>query len=317
MPAGARLVTIKGEFERSLIDAIQEASPDGILVVDDRGTILSHNRRLFEVFDIPLEALPGDHGGNLEGYPEQTPLVLALDRLEAPEAFLQRVRELYDDPSLEDHCELVLKDGRTLERFSRALWGHDSRYLGRVWFFRDITSRKDVEHNLEALARRDPLTGVANRRHFFELAESEVSRARRYGTALSLIMLDLDHFKRINDQFGHAAGDRILTRFCHGAASLLRETDLLARLGGEEFIVLLPGTPLDGAVQLAERLRCHAEAEIVEEASNPIRYTVSAGVATLALEDSSIEATMRRADAALYAAKVAGRNCTRYQVIGV
>jgi diguanylate cyclase (GGDEF)-like protein len=311
MPADARFVTPRGDFDRSLIEAIHEASPDGILVVDDQGMIVSHNRRLFEVFDIPLEDLPGDHGGNLEGSPEQTPLAHALDRLEAPEAFLQRVRELYDDPSLEDHCELVLKDGRTLERFSRALWNQDGRYLGRVWFFRDISTRKDVERNLEALAGRDHLTGVANRRHFFELSESEVARARRYGTALSLIMLDLDHFKRINDRFGHAAGDRVLTRFCEGVASLLRETDLLARLGGEEFIVLLPGTSLEGAAQLAERLRCHTQAQVMEEASTPIRYTVSAGIATLALDDSSIETVMRRADEALYAAKSAGRNCTR------
>ncbi|MDZ7853499.1 MAG: sensor domain-containing diguanylate cyclase [Halomonas sp.] len=315
MSADIHRIATTSDFDHSLINAIHEASPDGILVVDDQGTIVSHNRRLFEVFDIPLEDLPGDHGGNLEGYPEQNPLVLAMDRLEAPETFLQRVQELYNDPSLEDHCELVMKDGRTLERFSRALWGQDSHYLGRVWFFRDITPRKEFERNLEVLAQRDPLTGVANRRHFFEFSESEVARARRYGTKLSLIMLDLDHFKRINDQFGHAAGDSVLTSFCRGITSLLRETDLLARLGGEEFISLLPGTDLDGAVRLAERLRCHTEAEIVDVGANRIRYTVSIGVATFAIDDPSIEAVIRRADEELYAAKEAGRNCIRHEVI--
>lgn len=313
MSAVVHRITTKGDFDRSLIEAIHEASPDGILVVDDKGMIVSHNRRLFEVFDIPLEDLPGDDGGNLEGYSEQTPLKLAMDRLEAPEAFLRRVQELYDDPSLEDYCELSLKDGRTLERFSKALWGGDSRYLGRVWFFRDITSRKEIERKLEVLARRDHLTSVANRRHFFELSEAEVARARRYGTALSLVMFDLDHFKRINDQFGHSAGDRVLINFCNGAALLLRETDVLARLGGEEFAALLPGTDLDGAVQLAERLRGHTEQEMVEEGVNRIRYTVSAGVAILTLDDASIEAVLGRADDALYAAKAAGRNCTRHE----
>ncbi|MBZ0331030.1 sensor domain-containing diguanylate cyclase [Halomonas sp. ANAO-440] len=313
MSADLHRITTKRDFDRSLIEAIHEASPDGILVVDDQGMIVSHNRRLFEVFDIPLEALPGDHGGNLSGYSEQAPLALAMDRLEAPEAFLKRTQELYDDPSMEDHCELSLKDGRTLERFSKALWGNDKRYLGRVWFFRDITPRKEVERKLEVLARRDPLTGVANRRHFFELSGVEVARARRYGAPLSLAMLDLDHFKQINDRFGHSAGDRVLINFCNDVATLLRESDVLARLGGEEFVVLLPGSDPDGAFQLAERLRGHAEKAIVEEGESRIRYTVSAGVASLTPDDASIETVMGRADDALYAAKAAGRNCTRHE----
>ncbi|WP_185827567.1 sensor domain-containing diguanylate cyclase [Halomonas nitroreducens] len=297
------------EFEASLITAIHEASPDGILVVDDQSRIVSHNQRLFEVFDIDPAAITGtDDDGDLAGLPERRLMALALQRILEPAEFLSRVEELYADPALEDHCEIELVDGRTLERHSKALRGPHGRHLGRVWFFRDITERKEVEHRLEALSRRDPLTGVANLRYFFERAADEYARVRRSGGDCSLLMLDLDHFKRINDHWGHATGDEVLKAFCDTVRDSLREVDLLGRLGGEEFAVLLPDTDREGAARVAERLRRRVEQHPVPQDSQVIPYTVSCGVATLRPDDDSAEAVLRRADDALYRAKAAGRN---------
>lgn len=298
------------EFDRSLIAAIQEASPDGILVVNDLEVIVSHNQRLFDVLGIAPEEIPGDHGGQLAGLSDRPLLSRSLELVKDQEAFLQRVQALYADPLLEDHCEVELTDGRTLERHSTALWGAHRRYLGRVWFFRDITARKQTEAALRQLSQHDPLTGVANRRHFFERATEEFARARRFGRSLSFIMLDIDWFKRVNDRWGHAAGDMVLKNLCDTAAATLRQIDLFARIGGEEFAVLLPDTDADGAFLLAERLRQNVAAQAVAEGGDSITYTISSGVATLAPEDVTAESALKRADVALYEAKGAGRNRT-------
>lgn len=298
------------EFDRSLIVAIQEASPDGILVVNDQDMIVSHNQRLFDVLGIAPEEIPGDHRGQLKGMHDQHLLSRAIEQIKDRESFLQRVQALYADPMLEDQCEIELMDGRTLERHSRALWGEQRQYLGRVWFFRDISKRKRAEAALQLMSQRDPLTGVANRRYFFDRANEEFTRARRFGRSLTFIMLDIDWFKRVNDRWGHAAGDKVLNNLCGVAEATLRQIDLFARVGGEEFAVLLPDTDTEGAFLLAERLRQNVAAQGVAEGSDSITYTISAGVATLAPEDVAAESALKRADAALYQAKGAGRNRT-------
>ena len=297
------------EFQRSLIAAIHEAAPDGILVVDDKSVIVSHNQRLFGVLGIDPRDIPGEHGSTLAGSPDRPLLQRALKIIKDPaESFLPRVRELYADPALEDHCEVELIDGRTLERHSRALRNESGRYLGRVWFFRDITAHKKVENDLRQISRIDPLTGAANRRQFFERAAEEFSRARRFGRDLSIIVMDIDWFKRVNDRWGHAAGDKVLTGVCEGACAVLRRVDLFARIGGEEFAVLVPDSDIDGAFQLAERVRQSVASRTVPEGADRISVTLSAGVAALAEQDGSIDDVLRRADAALYAAKEAGRD---------
>lgn len=272
--------------------------------------IVSHNQRLFDVFGIAPEEVPGDHSGQLTGLDDQLLLSRVLEQVKDRESFLQRVKALYADPMLEDQCEIELTDGRTLERHSRALWSAHRQYLGRVWFFRDITMRKRAETALQVLSQRDPLAGVANRRHFFDQANEEFTRARRFGRSLTFIMLDIDWFKRVNDRWGHAAGDKVLKNLCGVAEATLRQIDLFARVGGEEFAVLLPDTDTDGAFLLAERLRLNVAAQGVAEGGDSISYTISAGVASLQPDDVSAEQALKRADVALYEAKDAGRNRT-------
>jgi diguanylate cyclase (GGDEF)-like protein/PAS domain S-box-containing protein len=185
---------------------------------------------------------------------------------------------------------------------------------GRVTHFiaikLDITKRKEAETTLERLARTDALTGVHNRHHLFEFAAHEFDVARRYGHALSIIMFDLDRFKEVNDNFGHAVGDQVLKQVTQVACSQLREVDLLGRYGGEEFLVILPNTGAQQARLLAERIRSGVEALRVETDKGSVSVTLSIGITEMshAPQDGSVDDLIRHADEALYLAKKSGRN---------
>lgn len=296
-------------FDRTLIEEIHEASPDAILVVDGEGIIAFYNSNLFEVWQFSPDDVRDVGDTNFVGMPEEVMLSQVLHKIKEPDEFLRTVKALYDDPEIKDFCEIELVDGRTLERHSTSLWDDERRYLGRVWYFRDISDRKNLEHRLTELSRWDSLTGAANRRYFFECAEEEFARARRYNKPLSLIVFDIDDFKQINDSNGHVAGDRILQNLSNIISVDLREIDLLGRIGGDEFAVLVPETDLQGACEVAERLRLATAAERGSDGQKVIEHTLSLGVATLASEDTSIDMALRRADSALYASKHAGKNC--------
>ncbi len=296
------------DFQAVLLQAIHETSPDGILAVDASGTVVSHNPQLLDIWRIAPSLLPLRPDGSAVGESDAPLLAEVLARVKSPAAFLDRVRELYDNPQLDDHCEIELRDGRTLERHSTALWDAGRRYLGRVWFFRDITVQKNHELALIQLSRHDPLTGAANRRYFFERAEEESMRARRYLQPLAVALIDIDHFKQVNDQHGHAAGDQVLRHLTQLSRELLRDADLLARIGGEEFAILMPSTNVHGARKLAERLRQMIAEQDVDLGGHRLRVQFSAGVTQLRDEDQSIEDCLRRADEAMYRAKQAGRN---------
>lgn len=173
----------------------------------------------------------------------------------------------------------------------------------------DITERKKLEAQLAEMARIDPLTGLCNRRDFYDKAQHELARARRLSAPLCAMVFDLDHFKRINDTHGHAGGDRVLQAFSQLLKASLRDIDISARFGGEEFVALLPDTSLPAALQTAERLRhCIEDTPLVSDGGEPIRYTASIGVAELIGSDNTIDDLLKRADQAVYTAKRAGRN---------
>ena len=175
---------------------------------------------------------------------------------------------------------------------------------------RDITDKREASEAQRRIISCDHLTGIANRRTFFEAGELEFTRGLRHARKLSLLMVDLDHFKSVNDRYGHAAGDAVLREFARLLASCFRDVDVVARIGGEEFAVLMPSTDEDQALLGAERLRLLAEAQQVDVGDARIRYSISAGIATVASDGSDLHSLMKRADTALYAAKAAGRNRT-------
>lgn len=172
----------------------------------------------------------------------------------------------------------------------------------------DVSERRALEIELERQAQSDALTGLVNRGHFLRVAERELLRTRRYGYGLSLLMMDVDWFKSINDRFGHQVGDRALRTLADLCRDSLREVDTVGRLGGEEFAALLPGTDLNAALAAAERLRVAVEASVlVLEDGNQVSLSLSIGVAQLS-EVDSLDSLMERADRGLYQAKRSGRN---------
>ena len=185
----------------------------------------------------------------------------------------------------------------------------DGRVEAYIGASSDLTETIRIRNELERLSQTDELTGIANRRHFMQLAEREFERARRYRLRYSVISLDVDHFKQVNDRHGHHAGDAVLAGIARTCLASLRGEDFIGRIGGEEFAVGLPHTGLDDAVQLAERLREAVESRpFTGEWHGPICASISLGVAELQAEDADFEHLLRRADYALYRAKTGGRN---------
>jgi diguanylate cyclase (GGDEF)-like protein len=172
-----------------------------------------------------------------------------------------------------------------------------------------VNQRSQLENELETQARTDSLTGLFNRRHFLELAEAGLARTLRYGGALSVLMLDIDHFKKINDSHGHKTGDLVLTEMAGIFAQILRETDIVGRMGGEEFAIFMPETTEEQALAVAERLRVGiANLPIKLENGTSFHFTASIGASSLAAKDHTVDNLICVADKALYEAKNGGRN---------
>ena len=187
------------------------------------------------------------------------------------------------------------------------------RYLRRGREHRAEIARVNEElvalnDELRVQARIDSLTGCRNRRYFLEELDHELKRSARFAFPCCLAVLDIDHFKEVNDQYGHAAGDRLLKHFAQTVGRCLRSSDSLGRLGGEEFALLLPQTALDGALELAERVRAAVECSSAHCGQHEVRFTVSIGVEQWRGGDDSVENLIVRADHAMYAAKHDGRN---------
>ncbi len=173
----------------------------------------------------------------------------------------------------------------------------------------DITERKRLEEELQKQSTIDELTGAYNRRQFYRLANAEIKRSNRLHHPLSIALIDIDYFKSVNDTYGHAAGDRVLTSFSQICQQNIRDIDMLARLGGDEFVIILPETTGDQAYIALERLRQALASRPVEYNDQAIPVTISCGIASLAGKAESLDQLMERADRALYRAKQAGRNC--------
>ena len=190
---------------------------------------------------------------------------------------------------------------------------HDGGVRYFISQIQDISERRRMVEKLRDQANLDYLTGLYNRRYFIERGTQELARANRYAKPLSLLMLDVDEFKQINDTRGHRTGDLVLRHLSRVLGETLRSVDFCGRLGGEEFAVLLPETDAAAAQEIAERLRAAvAGSAVVPEDGPPVRYTISLGVTTLGASDSNIDTLLGLADKGLYKAKRSGRNrvCT-------
>lgn len=273
------------------LETIVDRFPAAVLVVDGDGRISHGNRAFADLFG--AEFSPGR--------------LIGMRREEE----IARLAPQFEDlpPVCTQGEELRMCDGHVLTREEITIAGPDSS-AGRLLIYRDITDYKRREQMLEQLATTDTLTELANRRSFVARCEDELQRWQRYGGDTgALVMFDLDHFKRVNDTWGHAFGDQVLMHVAATVRRMLRATDAAGRLGGEEFMLLLPSTSLEGARQLAERLRRNIEAGRIDGPNGVISVTASLGVTAFpnAMKDDLAHA-MIRVDKALYAAKLGGRN---------
>jgi diguanylate cyclase (GGDEF)-like protein len=314
--------TLPPEFALAVLDGLDSH----IAVLDDSGQIIAVNRawRRF------AEANGGCDSGSFVGsnYIAVCDIAARTDALAgAVRGGIHAVRDGRQDVfTLEYPCDSPTAARWFILRITRCT------AAGRVYLIvahSDITERvraertiSETKHAVDAatralrralrreqrMARTDDLTGAHNRRQFFELGERLFAVARRQAQPLALILLDIDRFKGINDNHGHEAGDAVLVHVVEVMRAQLRGVDLLARIGGEEFAILLPQTDTERALHVAERLRQELAQRAVELAGTLLRVTVSAGVATLEATDEALESLMRRADAGLYAAKQSGRD---------
>jgi diguanylate cyclase (GGDEF)-like protein len=288
------------ESLRSALDQVDY----GVMLLDRDLRARFINRAFCRMADIP-DALATDtptFGQILQHGRERNAFDLPESEIEPYIARrLAMVREGTKDP-----VELRWSGGRVVRHQITALPGG-----GRVLTYTDISDLAKAAEELERLATTDALTGLCNRRQFFALAEREWSRVQRYDRPLAMLMFDIDSFKAINDRFGHEVGDNVLVRVAAACRDAKRDTDIVARIGGEEFAFLLPETDLPSAGLFAERLRVACSKIHVLPDRRDLAITVSIGVAEVEPGMRGIEDAMRYADAALYAAKRAGRNCVQ------
>ncbi|MBT9514461.1 MAG: diguanylate cyclase [Acidovorax sp.] len=241
----------------------------------------------------------------IEGHTAESYYPQSSDR-DAFKATILEKGEVSDFPG-----QMVRRDGQVIDISisSHALYDHAGHFAGVEGIYRDVTQRKNLERELQRLATTDMLTGIANRRAFLECAESAYAHSRTSGEPLTLLMLDLDHFKTINDRFGHLEGDRALVAFAQAVKSQLRASDAVGRLGGEEFGVLLPLTTLAEGMEAATRILDSVRAlQLADDAGHTYSITTSLGLGAFRQSDRSLRDMLDRADQALYLAKHRGRN---------
>ncbi len=286
----------------------------GLVVMDRQLRVTQWNRWMYQHSGIAAEAIVGssifDHFPQLNtpGFQKNCKAVLAFGNF----SFFSQKLHRYLFP-----FKPVGSFGAKFEQMQQSctmgpLRGDDNAINAIFIVVQDVTELATYEQKMTEMSIKDGLTGIFNRRHFESRLAAECERHQRYGRELSLLMIDIDFFKAINDGYGHQCGDHVLKSVSAALASGIRTSDNLARYGGEEFCCLLPETGLTSAAALAELLRKRVEGATLSHESDEIKVTISLGVSELAADDTP-HRLLKRADEALYRAKKAGRNRVELQ----
>lgn len=271
-------------------DVLIENMSDGIVVLDAKNRLVDFN---------PAAA-------QLLGLVQQPKIGQSAEEVFA--IWLHIAKNFYDVNDIRTEVTIGDVERTFLDLKITSLYDKQKNFLGRLIVWRDITPLKLAQAELQEQAIRDPLTGLYNRRYFNETLQRELARATRGNYSVSLVMIDIDHFKNINDTFGHATGDLILRNFAQQLLEQTRMDDTVCRYGGEEFLVLLPNVTQQNAVKIAEEWRRLFEQNQFQGQHEAFHTTISCGVAEFPLHGKTSEELISIADKSLYRAKDAGRN---------
>ncbi|MCA0242794.1 MAG: EAL domain-containing protein [Proteobacteria bacterium] len=277
--------------------ATLEATADGILVTDLAGRIRSFNHRFAQLWNMPESLLEVRDDAKVHDWMRRS--------VDDPEAYQRRLAAVQDAALLSSSEQLRLHAGQVLERVSRPLWQR-GRPAGRVYSFRDLTRQLAADRRIEQLSTTDGLTGLPNRSRLSERVLEAAAQSRRAGEAFALMLIDLDRFRQINDSLGHGVGDEVLRTAAQRIQGCLRHSDDIARVGGDQFAVLLPGADSATAETLARRvLTAVAQPSHVDGAQ--FTLTCSIGVALCPQHGRTLDDLVRHAEAAMREVKDAGR----------
>lgn len=289
---------------RQRLDAIVETAYDGIISVDVNKRITFINTAACKMFGYTFEQasqmslnslIPAKHRLYHDHYFDDFRKSQELSRGMQARASVNGVRRDMTTVPLEISSSKIILDGE----------------MEMVAVIRDVSGRAQLMQNLREAATLDHLTGLANKRVFNEELQAQIALCNRYGHHLSLILTDLDHFKKVNDRYGHASGDEVLKQIAYVLKETVRDSDIVARWGGEEFAILVPSTDLQGVVTLAEKLREKiAECRFTFN-GKAVQISASFGVVKMGSSTNDIISLFEEADKLLYQAKKAGRNCVK------
>lgn len=278
---------------------VQSVSAFGIYLIDPRGNIISWNTG--------AERLTRFHSDSILGKPYAT-LFTAADRDQrVPDQLLGHAKykaHIADEQPRRRGSDRSFRARFTLD----VVHDRNGEHTGFVEVIHDVTRARQREMDLVKLATRDNLTGLANRGYFIEQAAAELQRAERYSDPVSVVMVDIDHFKQVNDTYGHDVGDLAIRHVADTLLNSVRKIDIVGRLGGEEFALVLPRAALQPATEMCERMRQAINAKPVPHPSAPFKLTASMGLASRSEDREDFDQLLKFADNALYRAKRGGRN---------
>lgn len=298
--------------------------PKTILIIDDSATVRTQIARELQNAALCQRILQAGDGIEAFKLLLETPVDLILCDLEMPRIDGSKLLGMIASKEQLRHIPVIMLTGRDARELKVKLLGHGaSDYVTKPFDAAELIARVKVQLKIKALqdelkksnerlkqlSNTDPLTLIYNRRYMMSALEKELQRAERKGSHLSLVLIDIDHFKSVNDRYGHQGGDQVLVSLAALTQSDLRSYDFAARYGGEEFILTLPETTHPDALTTAERLRAAIQEHTYTGPIKGLKTTASMGVATYPAEGiSSVDSLIRAADEAMYRAKVAGRN---------
>ena len=279
-----------------------ESTGDGILVVDERGKVRNYNRRFIQMWDVP---------DSLVNVPDDAKLFAHMEQgVEDIEAYLAQLDAMVQAPEMEANDIILLRSGRVIERVSLPQISR-SRPAGRVYSFRDLTERKEAQKRIETLAYTDVLTGLPNRLMLSQRVDAVLKTLRRTGGTFSVLFIDLDRFKNINDSMGQAFGNRVLIEAALRISQGLREVDILSRVGGDEFVAFLQESDALGAEIVARRILTQLSLPFMVDEVN-FSLGCSIGISMYPADGRGIDELIQCADTAMANVKARGRGNFRF-----